>query len=502
MCILSMFAFLNVVPSFRLPTSYGSQWSVMAQQRAPVRCAATSSAPLATAQAPSPSPSPSPQRVSRAVVWFREGDLRLQDHPGVEAACEHTSRALAHLLVCTAETPAETLAAAARLQRELQAHGSHLSVRFATDEASGVIEFLREFRAERVHVRLDVETDAWRVVERVERAMDDVSVVATWTADLREWDGLTAHQLAAVPDEYPAFLRWRPRAAAPVLASTREYDPQILVPSPGADIPTDSPDALDAVADRIRQASAVPHWSRQFPQRHQADIDFSHALELPADTPDFGEVLLRAYLERAEVSDLPDFGRTLGPIFRQGALSPRRMRQLVLDFERQHGRLFRFVFRDAAKQVLDFLDAQEFATLLARRDVQQRGTVDGEHEAKFWRWNGFLIRYVEEGGDSSGVANGMPPIVLIHGFGASSFHYAKSVRLLKERYHVFAMDCIGFGRSDKPPMQYTVAVWEAMVWDFIRDVVGKPVYVAGNSIGKDRSRKVHFKSSFRLCLPV
>lgn len=462
-----MSAFISYLP-------FGNFHKPVATQRSPVKCTATS------VEQPQHS-----QQVSKAVVWFREGDLRLQDHPGLEAASENTSSALAHLLVCTPTTSEATLAAAKRLKDGLQARGSHLSVRFAEDEAHGVVAFLKEFSAERVHVRMDVETDARRVVKQVEQADDGAYLVSTWVSDLRQWDTLTTEQLSTIPDIYPDFLRWRPRTSAPITGPSNSHELHPLSP-PGSELTSDEPDAIEGIARRVAQAAIVKHWNLQFPQRYEEEKKFSHTIEMPSEIPNFGEALLQRYLECGEENKFPDFGRSLSEIFRQGALSPRQMRQIIIDFEKRNGRIFPFLYRETAKLALEALDAQEFSTLLARRDIQNCGTVDGEHEAKFWRWNGFLIRYVEEGAGSEGAKKGTPPIVLIHGFGASSFHYEKSIRLLKHQYHVFAIDCIGFGRSDKPPMQYTVALWEAMVWDFIRDVVRQRVYVAGNSIGMSK----------------
>lgn len=88
-------------------------------------------------------------RVARAVVWFRLGDLRVLDHPGLEEACAGTSEALAPLLVCTPRSTEEEVVAAERLRAALRARGSELFLRFAEDEAQGVVEFATEFKAER-----------------------------------------------------------------------------------------------------------------------------------------------------------------------------------------------------------------------------------------------------------------------------------------------------------------------------------------------------------------
>lgn len=333
-----------------------------------------------------------------------------------------------------------------------------------------------------MHVRKDVETNARSIVERVERAVNGHADVDTWVADLREWDGLSESELADVPDRFPSFLRWPLRRRAPILASTSDFEPQRIVPSPGID--NDPPDMIETVSTNVHDSALLPFWSQQFSARFQSDIALTRALQASSDSEKFGEALLLDFLKTAERYEQPDFARSLSEIFRQGTLSPRRIRQIVLEFERQNGRVIPPFFREAAKTVLNVLDAQEFSTLLARRDVKQRRTVDGSHEAKFWRWNGFLIRYVEEGRESEGALRGTPPLLFVHGVGASSFHFGKSISLLKDRFHVFAIDLIGFGRSEKPPMQYTNSVWEALVWDFVRDIIGQPVYVAGNSIGK------------------
>lgn len=44
-----------------------------------------------------------------------------------------------------------------------------------------------------------------------------------------------------------------------------------------------------------------------------------------------------------------------------------------------------------------------------------------------------------------------PPILLIHGFGASVGHFRKNIPVLvDEGFRVYAIDLLGFGASDKP----------------------------------------------------
>lgn len=97
-----------------------------------------------------------------------------------------------------------------------------------------------------------------------------------------------------------------------------------------------------------------------------------------------------------------------------------------------------------------------------------------------WSWRGHSISY-RQAGDSG------PAVVLIHGFGASSLHWRKNIPVLAESARVYALDLIGFGQSAKPvpsaTLSYTFPVWAALVNDFIRDLIGEPAFLIGNSIG-------------------
>ncbi len=97
-----------------------------------------------------------------------------------------------------------------------------------------------------------------------------------------------------------------------------------------------------------------------------------------------------------------------------------------------------------------------------------------------WPWQGFPIRYQMAG-------QGGSPLLLIHGFGASSDHWRKNIPELALTNRVYAIDLIGFGKSVKPmpgqPVAYTFETWGQLVLDFCRDVIGEPVFLVGNSIG-------------------
>lgn len=411
----------------------------------------------------------------RAVVWFRDGDLRIENHPGLEAAIRLMPEAVAPLLVCTPSTPLQTLEAAKRLQAELNQRGSHLVLRFAFDEATGVVSFLREYEADKVLVQMDVEHETFSVVSKVQSLAQGLTEVETWSTGLFDCDNIEAW--TDLPDEFPQFRRWSKRLnkSVPRHAGGKQHT---MYPGTGL-AEQDFP--LSDVARKVLEAQGLSEERRRFDTEFEKDQAYVRTIKVNPEVEQFGEFTLETILKSSDSYEYPDIGRSLAEVLRQGALSPKRIHEVVCEYEKSNGRLWRPFYRDGAKQILNFLEAKEFSTLLARRDIALKRTVDGEHRAKFWKWKGYLMRYVEEGRNHAG--NGKPPLLLVHGFGASSQHFRRSIRELKKRFHVYAVDLVGFGRSEKPPTQYTQDLWECMIWDFVEKVIQKPVFVAGNSIG-------------------
>lgn len=98
---------------------------------------------------------------------------------------------------------------------------------------------------------------------------------------------------------------------------------------------------------------------------------------------------------------------------------------------------------------------------------------------QYWNWRGHDIYYVR-----AGAANALhPPLLLVHGFGASTDHWRKNLEELGNEFQVFAIDLLGFGRSAKPNLQYSGELWRDQLHDFIAEVIGQPAILAGNSLG-------------------
>ena len=108
-------------------------------------------------------------------------------------------------------------------------------------------------------------------------------------------------------------------------------------------------------------------------------------------------------------------------------------------------------------------------------DLSSNTSLNGQ----YWQWQGYNIYYVQAGKQQSN----HPPLLLIHGFGASTDHWQKNIAQLQEHFEVWAIDLLGFGRSGKPELQYSGDLWRDQLKDFITEIIGQPVVLAGNSLG-------------------
>ena len=80
-----------------------------------------------------------------------------------------------------------------------------------------------------------------------------------------------------------------------------------------------------------------------------------------------------------------------------------------------------------------------------------------------YRWRGMNVSYTEAGDPDD------PDLVLLHGLNAaaSSGEWRAVFDELAEEYHVVAPDLPGYGRSDRPPIRYSAALYEAFVESFL-----------------------------------
>eukprot|EP00667_Euglena_gracilis_P002380 EG_transcript_2378 len=153
-----------------------------------------------------------------------------------------------------------------------------------------------------------------------------------------------------------------------------------------------------------------------------------------------------------------------------GCLSPRRILAVLV----------RGTPDDTKERLTDFVEWREWHRLLACRDVLV-DPLRPDHSAmqyRYWRHNGFLVRYAVGGLDTNG-----PAVVLVHGFGASADQWHKQFAALARDHKVYSVDLLGFGHAEKPALSYTQYLWEDQVKLFGMEVVREPYFIAGNSIG-------------------
>ncbi len=107
-------------------------------------------------------------------------------------------------------------------------------------------------------------------------------------------------------------------------------------------------------------------------------------------------------------------------------------------------------------------------------------------ESKNWFYKDLRIHYRVTGTESN------TPIVLIHGFGASSDHWRNNAEIFaSEGFRVYALDLIGFGKSDQN-LQGKINYLDNQIWanqlvSFLDEIVevkknGKVILI-GNSLG-------------------
>jgi pimeloyl-ACP methyl ester carboxylesterase len=109
----------------------------------------------------------------------------------------------------------------------------------------------------------------------------------------------------------------------------------------------------------------------------------------------------------------------------------------------------------------------------------------------FWNWENHRVSWQIEGNNDDSPIS----IVLIHGFGASKDHWRYNQKILGKLCPCYAIDLIGFGESSQPNSQllyekqqeksfsYCFDNWGQQITSFCDEIVQKPVFLIGNSIG-------------------
>jgi pimeloyl-ACP methyl ester carboxylesterase len=98
-----------------------------------------------------------------------------------------------------------------------------------------------------------------------------------------------------------------------------------------------------------------------------------------------------------------------------------------------------------------------------------------------WVWRGWQTRYTYL--RSLDRSTQQPPVLLLHGFGASIGHWRHNLEFLAGHHTVYGLDLVGWGCSRKPKIRYDIDLWVEQVHDFWQTFIGRPIILVGNSIG-------------------
>jgi pimeloyl-ACP methyl ester carboxylesterase len=88
---------------------------------------------------------------------------------------------------------------------------------------------------------------------------------------------------------------------------------------------------------------------------------------------------------------------------------------------------------------------------------------------------GFKLHYLEAGRGA--------PVVLLHGLGGDGSRWAPNIGPLARDFHVFALDQIGFGNSDKPLANYHTGMLAEFLVGFMKAAGVTKASLVGNSMG-------------------
>ena len=449
---------------------------------------------------------------SRAVVWFRSGDLRVRDHCGLQAAVKaprgflccyvFEAQELARLSV---RRMALLRAAVDDLKSQLAELGVCLHILFSEDGARSLYDFCCNMKVTDIYVHDDpldlrvkshenlsvlcaehtkLRLQRWRAPLRL--AVGSLGECATYDDYVSALEALKTSEISE-PCELLGSLVVDPIAA---LESQSECDEwQSVAPT------------LEELQENLRVSSNEQFLFRQ-KQKYVRGLGADTATEKEAFR------LLDLYVNEGAEAVATDLwggpGDTLPGskeewAFRRIAMGPDGYKGLRPGevFSRALSEEMLWLgcisMRTVAKELkrnasedcraaLEALEANEWHRLLALFDLAARKT-EKVSKVAYFRWRGYLCRYIGPIEDH----NSLPPLVAVHGFAASCMQFTSLANALHlGRNHpmpVYALDLIGFGHAEKPPLSITQYVWEQCVKDFLLGIVGRPAVLMGNSIG-------------------
>ncbi|CAL5087172.1 unnamed protein product [Urochloa decumbens] len=472
-----------------------------------------------------------------AVVWFKH-DLRIDDHPGLAAAVAEPRRPVVPLYVFDRRILAgysdkmlELLLFALKdLKMALKSQDSDLLVGLGNAEDI-VLKLVKEVQAGLIFTEEEVEYRVRNVVANVESSLSNGSFsrgsspkIVAWSAPLYDYKSLEE-----VLTSHDQFLKTKLPMAAPLAAATL---PALNLGLDTGSVPTleelkgflkDSTTPEDNWVP-LKNTSARSILKKMLSQKKiksnttlstasgdnveditmdsgtsgRKIINSMFASENSLEVRGGTEITLDAlaaylrYLEGtgnaswqelhdkvrlAETRDGASFYTLFGPAIQLGVISRRKAYNDTIQYEKDRNAGFLSPFgysTPTVKAAVDAICLMEWYWLLALRS---QVSAEGNYPTRIWRWKGYLVQ-------CTFVGNEGPAVLLVHGFGAFLEHFRDNIENIADMGHqVWAITLVGFGKSEKPNVNYSELFWSELLRDFIVDVVREPVHLVGNSIG-------------------
>ncbi|KAG8057541.1 hypothetical protein GUJ93_ZPchr0002g24229 [Zizania palustris] len=469
-----------------------------------------------------------------AVVWFKH-DLRVDDHPGLSAAVAAPRRPVVPLYVFDSrilagysDTMLELLLFALEdLKMVLKSQESDLLIGLGNAE-DVVLKIVNEVQAGLVYTEEEVEYRVRNVLANVESSLSNASFawgnppeIVSWNASLYDYKNLrelsTSHNqflkeklpmttpLAApslpalnveintgsLPtlEELKVFLKesirsednWVPIKTTSARSILKKTLSQIKVKSGAASSDSNGEDIIaysGRSGRKIRDSMFASESSVDVRGGTEITLDaLSAYLKYLEGTGKANWQELHDKVRLTETRDGASFCTLFGTALQLGVLSRRRVYHEAIQYERDRNAGFISPFGYSTPTVTAAVDAicsMEWYWLLA---LKSQVCIEGNHPVRIWKWKGHLIQYTSVGHEG-------PAVLLVHGFGASLQHFRDNISGIADQgCRVWALTLLGFGKSEKPNINYTELLWSELLRDFIVDVVREPVHLVGNSIG-------------------
>jgi pimeloyl-ACP methyl ester carboxylesterase len=99
----------------------------------------------------------------------------------------------------------------------------------------------------------------------------------------------------------------------------------------------------------------------------------------------------------------------------------------------------------------------------------------GGIHSRYMQVDGYRIHYYE-GGEG-------PPLVFVHGLGADALNWVPAMLDMRSHFHVYAIDLLGHGESQKPDIAYSIEQQSEMLHQFLATQNIKSADLVGVSMG-------------------